>query len=97
MPKNQQLAGTPRDSLPWRETAYLTLPRASEIAGVSTASLYALESQGRLSFRRLVGRTLVTTESLVRFIDSAEPWTPSDRGKEARAKRRERASTAWSD
>jgi hypothetical protein len=83
--------------LPWRETANLPLPRAAEIAGVSPAALYGYEKQGRLTFRRLAGRTLVSTESLIALVDKAEPWTPSTRGKEARAKRSERAAASWQE
>lgn len=80
----------------WRECAYLPLRQASQIVGVSPATIYKYERDGVLKFRRLAGRTLVTTVSLIRMIDSAEPWQPSDRGKEARAKRTERAAAAWS-
>jgi hypothetical protein len=82
-------------ALPWQQTAQLPLSRASEIAGVSTSSLYALEAQGKLTFRRLAGRTLVSTPSLISLIESSEPWKPSERGKEARATRKERARAAW--
>ncbi|UES46827.1 hypothetical protein [Roseibium aggregatum] len=85
-------SGRPID---WRNSAYLPLTRASEIAGVSTASLYNFESAGRLQFKRLAGRTLVTTESLIALIDSAEDWTPSDRGSHGRAARTQRARAAW--
>lgn len=79
----------------WRQAAYQPLAMAGKIAGVSVGSLYRAESDGKLSFVRLAGRTLVTTESLKSFIGSAKPWTPSERGKEARAKRSERSRAAW--
>jgi len=84
-------------SIDWRSAAYLTLPRASEIAGISPASLYKLNEAGRLEFKRLAGRTLVTTESLIALIDSAEPWAPSDRGASGRAARAERARASWAE
>lgn len=90
------LTPTNTQTLPWRDLAFLPLPQASQIAGVSTASLYKYEADGKLEFRRLAGRTLVTTSSLIRLIEGAEPWHPSDRGKEARSKRTERARATWS-
>ncbi|EKX59531.1 hypothetical protein D516_2686 [Rhodobacter sp. AKP1] len=80
--KNADLGG-----LPWRERAFLPLTAAAEILGVSAASVYGLEAKGRLSFSRLAGRTLVSVDSLKALIDNADPWTASDRGKEARAAR----------
>jgi hypothetical protein len=70
---------------------------ASEIAGVSPASLYRFSDEGTLKFRELAGRTLVETKSLIDFIDSAKAWAPRDRGKEARAKRKEIARAALQD
>ncbi|MER9911491.1 hypothetical protein NKJ71_12705 [Mesorhizobium sp. M0050] len=73
----------------------LPLATAAEIAGVSPASLYRFAAEGRLSFRRLAGRTLVETPSLIALVSAAEPWSPSKRGSAARAKRTERARVAW--
>jgi hypothetical protein len=67
---------------------------AAELCGVSIASLYRFSDEGRLVLRRLGGRTLVDTKSLIALIESAENWTPYDRGKEARAKRKEIARAA---
>jgi hypothetical protein len=80
----------------WRDRPLLPLKAASEIVGVSTASLYRFADEGKLRFRQLAGRTLVDTKSLIALIDAAEDWTPKSRGAEARAKRREiaRASHA---
>lgn len=83
--------------LDWRSTELLPLPRASEIAGVSIASLYRFNEAGRLEFKRLAGRTLVATKSLIALLDSAEDWTRSDRGHAARAARVERARSAWAE
>jgi hypothetical protein len=70
---------------------------ASEIAGVSAASLYRFSDEGRLKFRELGGRTLVDTNSLIALISSAKDWAPRDRGKEARAKRKEIARASLLD
>ena len=79
---------------PWRDRPLLQLKTASEIAGVSPASLYRFSDEGRLKLRELGGRTLVDTKSLIALIDSAKDWTPKNRGGEARAKRKEVARTA---
>ncbi|MGB3045019.1 MAG: hypothetical protein WBB98_17740 [Xanthobacteraceae bacterium] len=71
----------------WQDRAMLSLQLAAEIAGISVASLYRAAGEGRLILRRLEGRTVVETASLIELLDAAEIWTPSDRGKEARAKR----------
>jgi hypothetical protein len=71
----------------WQDRAMLSLQLAAEIAGISVASLYRAAGEGRLTFRRLEGRTVVETASLVELLNAAEVWTPSERGKEARAKR----------
>jgi hypothetical protein len=71
----------------WQDRAMLPLQLAAEIAGISVASLYRAAGEGRLTFRRLEGRTVVETASLVELLNAAEVWTPSERGKEARAKR----------
>ena len=89
------LASQTRGETPWRDRPFQPLQTASEIAGVSVASLYRLAGEGKLKLRRLAGRTLVETESLIELIGSAEPWTPSDRGKAARQRRSEIARAAW--
>lgn len=81
----------------WRERLLLPLKLAAKIAGQSPASLYRAQSAGKIEFKRLSGRTLVTTESLIEFVDSAEPWTPSDRGSHGRAARAQRARAAWAE
>lgn len=78
---------TPSASLPWRERAFVPLTLAAEILGVSRGSIYLLETKGSLVFARVGGRTVVPVDSLTAFIDNLEPWSASDRGKEARAAR----------
>ena len=82
-----------KPELPWRERAFQTLQQASQITGVSVASVYRFAAEGRISFRRLAGRTLVDTASLIKLIDSAESWTPSSVGSAARAARASLAQT----
>lgn len=81
----------------WRSRPLLPLKMAADIAGVSPASLYRAQTEGSLEFKRLAGRTLVTTASLVALIDSAEPWVPSGRGACGRAARAERSRAAWAE
>jgi hypothetical protein len=72
----------------WRNTENLPLTEASRISGVSVTSLYRARAEGKLRFRRLAGRVVTTTESFAAFVDGADEWTPSTKGKEARAARR---------
>lgn len=71
----------------WQDRPRLSMQLASEISALSVASLYKAADEGGLMLVRQYGRTLVETLSLIEFMKRAEPWTPSDRGKEARAKR----------
>jgi hypothetical protein len=71
----------------WQDRPRLSMQLASEISPLSVASLYKAADDGRLVLVRLYGRTLVDTSSLIDFMNSAEPWKASTRGKEARAKR----------
>lgn len=81
--------------VPWQERPLVTIQLASEVSGVSPTSIYRLAGEGRLTLRRLAGRVLVETPGLVKLIESAEPWTPSDQGKAARERRSELARAAW--
>jgi hypothetical protein len=81
-------------STPWRERPFLPIKTAAEIAGLSSATLYRFETEGRLSFKRLAGRTFVDTASFATLLQSAEPWTPSKAGTAARAARATRAAQA---
>jgi hypothetical protein len=82
-------------SVYWREAPRLRLKTAAEVSGLSVSSLYNLANDGKLIFRRLAGRTLVDTASLIALIDSDEPWTPSKRGEAARLKRSKEAASRW--
>jgi hypothetical protein len=93
---SHQLTATPvRPETSWRDRPLLPLRVASEVIGVSISSLYNYASEGRLKLRTLAGRTLVDTPSLIALAESAADWVPSERGKEARAKRTETALSAW--
>jgi hypothetical protein len=74
--------------IPWRDRPLLPLKVASEVAGVSPASLYRFSDEGRLRLRELAGRTLVDTKSLILLLDSAAEWVPrKDRVENALAAR----------
>jgi hypothetical protein len=80
-------AATPRTSIEisnWRDKTFLSLQRAASILDVSRGSLYALEKAGRLSFRRLNGRTLTPVSEIVALIDNVEFWSPPAKGTAAR-------------
>lgn len=85
----------PKPEMPWRDTAFLPLNRAAHVLGISPASLYRLENEGRLQFRRIAGRTLVATPTIAALADAAEDWSPSTKGAEARARRAELVRANW--
>ena len=78
---------SPDSEVIWKMQPFLRLQDAARIAGISVASIYRFAGQERLQLRKLAGRTLVETQSFITLIESAEKWSPSTRGKEARAKR----------
>jgi hypothetical protein len=84
-----------RVPIAWRTRPFQTVQDAALIASLSTASIYLLARNGRLVLKRLAGRTLVETESLVKVLESAEDWTKSTRGQKARDTRIERAKASW--
>jgi len=79
----------------WRAAAFLPLKRAATILGVSPASIYKLEAEKQLKFRRIAGRTLVAVAGIAAIVDRDEPWTPSKAGEAARARRAELARANW--
>lgn len=83
--------------IPWRSRPLLPMKAAASIAGISTSSIYRYAAEGRLKFRRLAGRTLVETDSLVELIESAEAWTPLTKTKAATSARALRAAESWAD
>jgi hypothetical protein len=84
-----------RELVPWRERALLSLSVAAEVSGLSVGSWYRLEREGRVNFRRLGGRTLIATPDVIAIVDSAEPWTASNAGAAARARRAELSKANW--
>jgi hypothetical protein len=81
-------------NIPWRARPLVTINVASQVSGISSSSIYRLASQGRLSLKRLAGRVLVETAGLIKLIETAEPWTASERGKAARQRRSDLARAA---
>lgn len=56
----------------WQDRAMLSLQLSAEIAGISVASHYRAAGEGRLILRRLDGRTVVETASLIELLNAAE-------------------------
>jgi hypothetical protein len=67
----------PQRAFPWRELPYQTLANCALISGRSKAHIYHLIHTGVLHAVTLGGRTLVTTASLVAFLEDASPWHPN--------------------
>lgn len=89
---------TPRraraDAVPWQNRPYLRMDLTAEVTGLSRSTLYRLAAAGRLTLRRLAGRVVVETASVLTLLDDAEPWQPGTRGAAARARRSEMARGA---
>lgn len=73
----------PKAELPWRDRPLLTLQATAQIVGLSPSGLYKLAAGNRLKLKRLAGRTLVDTSSLIALMDTAEDWAPAARGDRA--------------
>lgn len=84
-----------RTRIHWRDTPLIRMQDASEILGLSVASLYRLARDGKLVLKKLEGRTLVDTKSLIEVADNASDWTPSTRPAAALSKRAARARESW--
>jgi len=94
--KQKRSSPTNKTEIPWRERPVMTVQLASQLSGVSLTTLYRLANKGDLIFRRIAGRVVVETPSLIRFIENADAWTPvSTRGQNARARRSEIARANW--
>lgn len=82
-------------ALSWRDAPFLRMKNASEILGLSVASLYRLAHDGRLKLKKLEGRTLVETKSLIAVVESASDWTPAPKTTKATEARRARSAVSW--
>jgi hypothetical protein len=83
------------DEVPWKQRPLTPMKVGTQVSGNSATQLYRHAAQGRIELRKLGGRTLIVTKTLIALIESAEPWTPSDRGKAARARRSELSRERW--
>lgn len=93
----QPAATSDPKAIHWRDCPLTSLQSAAKITGCSPATLYAAEKRGGLTFKRLGGRTLIETASLIKYVESASDWAPrSGRVEAACDARRERARASWS-
>lgn len=82
------------NEVPWRERLFLTTQATAVILGVSVGTVYRLEKQGKLIFKRFAGKTLIETATVIALAGSAEEYVPLDRADAARARRSELAREA---
>lgn len=94
-PAGQDLQFTAASALPWRQRAFVNLKLGGEVLGVSSTSIYRLAGQGKLILKRVAGRVVLDTTSVVALVDAAEDWSPSDRGSAGRKRRNELAQARW--
>lgn len=83
MQHDTRAAGGPH----WREVPLHTVAETCGIIKVSAPTAYRMVRDGRLTFKRLGSRTMVTTASILAFLETAQDWTPSARGIAARRAR----------
>lgn len=69
--------------VPWRERPFQRIKVAAELLGVSPTKIYDLEKQGKLTLRKIDGRTVVETAGIIALVEFAEPWTPRRRTQRA--------------
>ena len=63
-------------TIPWWQRPYLNVDEAADILACSRAQIYKLGRSGALSMAQNVGRTLVTTQSVLDQIRQARPFVP---------------------
>lgn len=76
----------------WRDTAFLPLPRAAEVLGCSRSRLYSARDAGEISFRRVMGRTVIPTGEIIAIVDGAKAYTPKDNPEAQERSRRARTA-----
>lgn len=77
--------------IPWHERPYLPVNTVAQLAGFSPAQVYKLGKLGTLDLRKIAGKTVVVTATVIRLLDSAETWTPSARNAAAISALRDKA------
>jgi len=97
-PPAPRRAQSPRIDANWHHAAFLPLQSAAFILGISPASLYGLEREGRLAFKHLAGRTLVPTADIIALVADAKTWVSAPAStKAARLRRAELAQIRRSE
>jgi hypothetical protein len=81
--------------VPWRERPVLTMEAAAELLGCSRAKVYDIAApKGDIRLKKLNGRTLVETASLIAHLERAEDFVPSGRDLRGAALARARRNAA---
>lgn len=75
-------------AVPWDDRPNNTVSVAASLINSSRAQVYVLAKNGQLDMVKLAGRTLVTTESLRRFLATAVPYRPDGTNPRGLAKTR---------
>ena len=61
----------------WSGYPYQTIKSAAAILACSTSKIYELLKDKKLEARRLNGKTVIATSSLVAMLEQAKPWEPA--------------------
>jgi hypothetical protein len=60
----------------WRDLPGLPVNQASTVLGGSTARVYKLLLEDKLTAVRVAGKVMVQVPSIVALLDQGEPWSP---------------------
>ena len=82
-------------SAPWWQKPFHRVKSTADLLGCSSTQVYRLAGEGHLVMKRLAGRVVIETSSIVNLAQVAEDWTPSTRGEAGRRKRSELAAERW--
>lgn len=63
--------------VPWNQRPLLTLRVASDLLGISRSGLYRLQANGKLTFAKVGGKTVIRTPSLIGYLETIEEWPTS--------------------
>lgn len=95
MPKTNVVVAVQSGEIHWSQRPLLHIRTAAELLGVSRSGIYRLEAAGKLAFGKIGGRTVVRTDSLIRYLEEVEDWTSGQQGAAGRKAAAQRAAQGW--
>lgn len=95
MPKTNISIAAQAGDIHWSQRPLLPVKIVAELLGVSRSGVYRLQSAEKLAFGKIGGRTVIRTDSVLRYLEEVEDWTPSQQGAAGRKAAAERAAQGW--